>query len=163
MDDRRGGIINYYFVFLALFIVLAFLGVYFLNRRRQARKEAWLASGQHALRRDMDGYSSNAGQWQRRNEANRRDGLDEYGQAPPPYIAKQDVRVEEREEGPQIPLRTLPRDERERDLSNPPEYMEAVRADSSVGQQSASGPSGGFSSSATTATTTQQDRTNRST
>ena len=137
-DDRRGGLINYYFVFLAIFIVLAFLGIYFLNRRRQARRAAWRTSGENALRRDVEGWAggmSNARRWHRREESRRVEGLNEVGEAPPPYRPKGEDMGGAEEGGPQIPMNTLARDgrERERDLAKPPEY-EAVRADSTVGR-----------------------------
>jgi hypothetical protein len=135
-DDHRSGLINYYFVFLAIFVILIFLGIYFLQRRRRARKEAFRNSGQNALARDVDGWTSTRrwvnGHWRSNSGTDREEGLNELGQAPPPYAAKDHSREQSAGAGvtieePQIPLRTLARDEGDRSMAKPPEYSEAVR------------------------------------
>jgi len=71
------------------------------------------------------------GHWRAESDraaAPRDEGLNELGQAPPPYVAKGEVAagalvVEE----PQIPLRTLARDEGNRDSVKPPEYNVVVQ------------------------------------
>ncbi|KIV99498.1 uncharacterized protein PV09_08804 [Verruconis gallopava] len=143
VDDRHSGLINYYFVFLALFVFLAFLGVYFLNRRRRARKLAYRNSAQNALARDMDGWVSNARRWHWRNgsRSERDEGLNELGQAPPAYSAKAHSREPSAEEGSmtnelQIPLPTVAREEIYRDMVKPPAYSEAIRLDSNAGSSS---------------------------
>jgi hypothetical protein len=153
-DDQRSGLINYYFVFLALFILFIVLGVYFIHKRKRARKMAFRNSGQNALARDLDGWTSSR-RWMHghRREESRvvrtEEGLNEYGEAPPPYIhaAKTGQDQEGQVEGSQIqiPLRTLSTNEFERPATGkPPGYGEAVGEQTigTVGEQaSTSAPS----------------------
>ncbi|TID16469.1 hypothetical protein E2P81_ATG11896 [Venturia nashicola] len=146
-DDPRSGLLNYYFVFLALFICLLVMGIYFLHKRQRARKQAFRNSGENALARDLDGWTGGPRRWivghrreESRNTSGSREeeGLNEFGEAPPPYIqATKTPNEQERvEEGSQtqvqIPLNTLSRHESERSATGkPPEYGEVVEEQSS--------------------------------
>lgn len=101
-------------------------------------------SGQNALARDMEGWVNTRrwfhGAWrpnQTRAFVRREEGLDEHGEAPPPYQPKDDVTVAE---GPPqdparllaVPLRTLSRDDV--GSGRPPEYRETISRTSSTPQ-----------------------------
>lgn len=95
-------------------------------------------SGQNALARDLDGWINTRrwfhGTWRHNQTAafvRREEGLNEHGEAPPPYRPKSDVTVTQGQEGTHdpasgltIPLRTLSRDDIEQ--NRPPEYRETV-------------------------------------
>ncbi|KAF2110695.1 hypothetical protein BDV96DRAFT_500757 [Lophiotrema nucula] len=138
---RNESVFNYYFLFLAAFGVLVAVGLWWLHRRRKRRKELMRLSGQNALARDLDGWVNSRrwmyGRW-RHNQAaafvRQEEGLDENGEAPPPYQPKGETTVSQSNATPDrqatndimIPLRTLSRDEIER--TRPPEYR-ALEAD----------------------------------
>jgi len=126
-DQRNSSLLNYYFVFLALFVILLIGGIYFIHKRKRAMKAQARNSGQNALRRDLDGWD-NARRWVHggwrvgpsSGTARREEGLNEYGEAPPPYeppppnIRPQSRQSECRDEhGIAMPMRTLSRDDRE--------------------------------------------------
>jgi hypothetical protein len=90
-------------------------------------------SGQDALAMDLEGWTGTRrfihGSYGQHHLAyvRRQEGLDEHGEAPPPYQPKSDITVDAPADealGPAsslaIPLRTLPRDENER--AQPPGY-----------------------------------------
>jgi hypothetical protein len=87
-------------------------------------------SGQNALARDLEGWAGTrrpahvrSDQYQRSAHAMRADGLDEHGEAPPPYEPKNEVTAGARQvSGAEvaIPLRTHAREERDR--IRPPGY-----------------------------------------
>ncbi|KAL8801204.1 MAG: hypothetical protein Q9200_007014 [Gallowayella weberi] len=102
-DDQtnNNGILNYYFLLLALLIIL--LGIlYLLFARRQRQKIAQRRqNGQRALARDLEHWGGGGGPWGpgrfrmprthhgTRQGPRREEGLDERGEAPPPYIPKE--------------------------------------------------------------------------
>lgn len=129
-DDRNtdtGGLVHYYFVFLALIVILAFLGSYLIYRRK--RKAASTAiiyhHGQHgALQQDFGVWDPSRarrrywqGRWRSTEETHRDEGLNENGEAPPPYMPKgqqpEDVEAGHGVAGgaPAVPLQTLSRDQ----------------------------------------------------
>lgn len=132
----RESVFNYYFLFFALFVVIIAGALWWVHRRRKIQKEQMRISGQNALAQDLEGWYSTShfihGGYTRRQIApfvRREEGLDEHGEAPPPYLSKSEIAVVAR--GPEqpnsnvtIPLRTLPRDEIER--VRPPVYDETV-------------------------------------
>lgn len=130
-NDEHAGLLNYYFVFLVLFIVLAFLGAYFLNRRRLRQRRSQLARGQNALRSDIQGSTipSNAMRWSRREESRRVEGLNEQGEAPPAYV--KEVKGGSVVDGVAIPMGVLMRDAEGRERK-PPDYRVAVSWDPMV-------------------------------
>lgn len=130
-------VFNYYFLFLALFGALIAIGLWWIHKRRKRQKERMRLSGQNALAQDLDGWVNTRrwmhGRW-RQNQTGpirREEGLDENGEAPPPYQPNSDITVGQHDTTPAhdaasglaIPLRTLSRDEIER--IRPPEYREA--------------------------------------
>jgi len=132
------GVFNYYFLFLALFGVLTAVFLWWIHKRRKRRKEQMRLSGHDALARDMAGWI-NTRRWfhgtRRHNQTGafvrREEGLNEHGEAPPPYQPKSEVTAinaagEARGSriGVTIPLRTLPRDTVEQ--SRPPQYQKTV-------------------------------------
>ncbi|KAF2706154.1 hypothetical protein K504DRAFT_505114 [Pleomassaria siparia CBS 279.74] len=141
-QQRNESVFNYYFLFLAAFVAIIVVGLWLIHRRRKKRKEQMRLSGQHALARDLDGWVNTRrwmhGNW-RHNQASafvrREEGLNEHGEAPPPYQPKSDVTVSQGDveatqdsaRGLTIPLRALSRDEMER--SQPPGYRATARPD----------------------------------
>lgn len=131
-----GGMASYYFVFLML--TLCVIGVViFLNFRRRRKRRLQLL---HGRGRDDAWNSDTAGArgrryWQGRwgsAHASREEGLNEHGEAPPPYVPKrpsQEVRREgadgngsggqAADGGPAVPLQTL---SREHAGLKPPDY-----------------------------------------
>ncbi|KAL8980134.1 MAG: hypothetical protein Q9177_005963 [Variospora cf. flavescens] len=138
-DDRpNDGILNYYFLLLALvIIILGIIYVAIIKRRRQKLARSRL-NGQRALAMDLE-RSSGSGPWgpgrlrmprptARHHLSQRREeGLDERGEAPPPYVPKEPepayTRGVQRNDGltagSEIPLRDLSGFDRK-----PPDYNE---------------------------------------
>lgn len=160
LDDQRSGLLNYYFVFLALFVLLLCLGIYFIHKRKRARKQAFRNSGQNALARDLDGWTGAGRRWmvghrreESRNTRREEEGFNEFGEAPPPYIhaSKAPGAQESGVEGSQvqIPLRTLSTREFERPATGkPPEYGEVIG-----GQTSGTATEGAITSTPLTSNT----------
>lgn len=134
-EDANTGAFKYYWLILALFGVGVALFLWWINRRRIRRKEQMRLSGQNALARDMEGWI-NTRRWyqsawtpnQTRAFIRREEGLNEHGEAPPPYRPKGDVTVaQDPVTGLSIPLRTLSREQV--DAGRPPEYRETDNED----------------------------------
>ncbi|KAM3425119.1 hypothetical protein BST61_g7082 [Cercospora zeina] len=141
-DEQRqsdmDGLVNYYFVFLALIVILVGIGAFFVYRRK--RKAALLyQNGQTgALQQDIGAWDPSRarrrywqGRWRSTDVTHREEGLDEHGEAPPPYMPKE---TQDEEQGlPMrnhndnnhlaVPLQTL---SREQAGLKPPEYDYAV-------------------------------------
>ncbi|KAF2735337.1 hypothetical protein EJ04DRAFT_563508 [Polyplosphaeria fusca] len=132
---RSENVFNYYFLFLAIFGLLIAFCLWWVHKRRKRRKELMRLSGQNALARDLDGWINTRrwmhGRWRTNQPAafvRREEGLNEDGEAPPPYQPKSEITVAQNEElspqdpesGLTIPLRTLSRDEIE--TFRPPAY-----------------------------------------
>ncbi|KAL8799010.1 MAG: hypothetical protein Q9182_006222 [Xanthomendoza sp. 2 TL-2023] len=102
-QTNNNGILNYYFLLLALLIIL--LGIlYLLFARRQRQKIAQRRqNGQRALARDLERWGGGGGPWgpgrfrmprtHGTRQPRREEGLDERGEAPPPYIPKEPERT----------------------------------------------------------------------
>ncbi|KAF2874404.1 hypothetical protein BDV95DRAFT_592488 [Massariosphaeria phaeospora] len=129
------GVFNYYFLFLALLAVFIAVGLYFMQRHRKRRKERTRLSGNNALARDLDGWVNTRrwmhGAWRHDQTAafvRREEGLNEHGEAPPPYQPTGEGTGSHRgssalydaASGLPIPLRTLSRDGVEN--TRPPDY-----------------------------------------
>ncbi|KAF2215904.1 hypothetical protein CERZMDRAFT_90024 [Cercospora zeae-maydis SCOH1-5] len=132
------GLVNYYFVFLALIVILIGIGAFFVYRRK--RKAALLyQNGQAgALQQDVGAWDHSRarrrywqGRWRSADITHREEGLNEHGEAPPPYMPKE---TRDEEQGlPMrnhndnnhlaVPLQTL---SREQAGLKPPEYDHAV-------------------------------------
>ncbi|KAF2260584.1 hypothetical protein CC78DRAFT_547422 [Lojkania enalia] len=145
--SRNESVFNYYFLFLAVFGVLVALCLWWVHKRRKKRKEMMRQSGQNALARDLDGWTNTRrwmhGRW-RHNQTGfvrREEGLDENGEAPPPYQPKSDITVDQSNirathdtaSGLTIPLRTLSRDEI--NTIRLPDYQESEQRINSVSGQ----------------------------
>ena len=131
------GLVNYYFVFLALIIAVVGGVVYLFIRKRHRAKLRTRYSQQEALTRDLGGARPGGGwsnwhpersrgrYWQgrwRSAEASREEGLNEAGEAPPPYVPKRRSEEAQREvTEPAVPLQTLSRDGAG---LKPPDYSE---------------------------------------
>ncbi len=142
-DNREDNLLNFYFIFIALFVILLIIAIWFIHRRRKQQKERLRNSGQNALARDLNGWSQprrwihGVAPWRTDNPLNtaREEGLNELGEAPPPYIKDTQIRERRLSGGnasaaeipaePAIPLRTLSRDERNR--LKPPDYESSIR------------------------------------
>lgn len=143
-DTQSSGLVNYYFVFIALFLVVCFLGAWVVLKKRAQARHTRLHQTRSALSRDLE--ASNLGRgwtygdsrrqrtdgsgWTALARRGRRgvdEGLDEQGEAPPPYKPSGDEGEGEGGVGNAdviaVPLRTLAREEVGR---KPPEYSEAV-------------------------------------
>lgn len=142
---------TYYFIFFALLICIAILCIYFVWRKRR-----------NALRINNNfrpgGYPRDVREWDtvryrrrywntnfRNDQPSREEGLNENGEAPPPYMPKDDEETgnhqmhvngqpapEVRPGGPAIPMQTLSRDQAG---LKPPGYEQSV-------QPTDNGPSG---------------------
>lgn len=136
-DSNASGLVNYYFVFLALIIAIAGVIVFLIIRRRRRLVYRRRYSQNMALSRDLGGPREGGGwsdwqpertggrYWQGRwqgADTSREEGLNEHGEAPPPYIPKRDPQEAHREvTEPAVPLQTLSRDGAG---LKPPDYSE---------------------------------------
>jgi hypothetical protein len=91
-------VFNFYFLFLAAFGVLVAAFLWWFHLRRQRRKHAHRMSGQHAMAQDLEGWvgarrfmHGSYGRYEAAGRVRREDGLDENGEAPPPYQPKSEV------------------------------------------------------------------------
>ncbi|MCJ1450915.1 hypothetical protein MMC28_001249 [Mycoblastus sanguinarius] len=89
------GVLNYYFLLLAVFIVIIALAYWSLARRRRNKIARLRYNQQTALARDLEtwpGRRRGVGRWRFAgmggHETRVEEGLDERGEAPPPYLAK---------------------------------------------------------------------------
>jgi hypothetical protein len=136
-EQRKESVFNYYFLFLAAFGVLLVVGLWMIHKRREKKKEQRRRSGHNALARDLDGWVNTRrwmhGAWRpAAGFVRREEGLNEHGEAPPPYQPKSadtvvvqghDGTTQDSTNGLTIPLRTLSRTDVER--SRLPGYEEA--------------------------------------
>ena len=140
-DERNDEVFNFYFLFLILFGVLLAAVFWWLHRHKKRRKEQLQLGGQHALARDLEGWASTRrfmhGRYGRNQQAaiiQREEGLDERGEAPPPYQARdQGTTSHSLAQGRNtgigavaVPLRTLRRSNSDR--ANPPAYQNPVQS-----------------------------------
>lgn len=143
---NSAGLVNYYFVFIALILCVVALGIFLTFRQRKMRALRRIQLGQgDALQRDLGGSRGRAGwsnwnpegtrgrYWQgrwRSAEASREEGLNELGEPPPAYLPKrqsEEGRERSQEEnGPAIPLQTLSREDTG---LKPPDYTETHAAE----------------------------------
>jgi hypothetical protein len=136
-ENEDVSVFNYYFLFLAALGVLVALLLWWLHRRRRQRKAQTRRSGQTALAQDLEGWAGTRRFMQgshARNEAAHvrpQEGLDENGEAPPPYQYKSEATAYVSADGGHdpaaslaVPLRTLSRDDTEH--GRPPGYTTPV-------------------------------------
>lgn len=82
------GLINYYFLLLAVLVVVVLVGYYFYARRRRRKIAQLRTRGQSALARDLEGWPGwRRGRWAG-GDRERLEGLNERGEAPPPYMPR---------------------------------------------------------------------------
>ncbi|MDI1485513.1 MAG: hypothetical protein OHK93_000651 [Ramalina farinacea] len=138
-DGHNDGLLNYYFLLLALFIVAVLLVFWSFSRKRRAKQARQHVSQQDALATDLRAWRRISGRSRGRywgNEAGNRnsrlddeEGLNERGEAPPPYIKEPD-RARVREERGGIELQSWetnrPRNEQTA-TGKPPDYTEPDR------------------------------------
>lgn len=121
-QDGDRGILNYYFLLLAVFIIIIFIGYWAVARRRRNRLLRLQSLQQSALARDVHTWpGSGRGlgpRWRTAGaDTSMEEGLDERGEAPPPYLKEPEpVHHNGREE---MELQHMPRQE-----GKPPEYHE---------------------------------------
>jgi len=122
-DDQNVSVFNYYFLFLAAMGLLVALFLWWLLRRRKLKKARMRRSGQTALARDLERWAGtrrfmhgNHGRDQAA-QVRRQEGLNEDGEAPPPYQPKSEATTNVSVDGGHdlaptlaIPLRALTRD-----------------------------------------------------
>ncbi|KAI9881619.1 MAG: hypothetical protein M1830_000183 [Pleopsidium flavum] len=135
-DLPSNSIVNYYFLLIALSIIIILAVLWSIHRRKKKNSARSRNSGHNALERDLEGWMGTrrwgTGGWRGGGGPRGEEGLDERGEAPPPYVPPEPrpthdglVGVDERVDGGHstaglsIPLRTLSRDERK-----PPDYRE---------------------------------------
>jgi len=112
---------NYYFLLIIL-AVLILVVAWLIHSRNVRRRALWRQNGQQASARDADAWPGTRrllhGRCRATNSVLLRptEGLDERGEAPPPYQPKSEVSSTTLA----IPLRVLPADGSERSL--PPQY-----------------------------------------
>ncbi|KAI4160196.1 MAG: hypothetical protein LQ342_005908 [Letrouitia transgressa] len=145
-DDEDSGILNYYFLLLAFFIII--LGIaYLLYVRRQRLKLAQSRlNGQNALARDLERWGG--GPWgpprfrfprQTARHPRREEGLNERGEAPPPYIPKEPEQALFSEPGHRRTAQAIPLRDMAREEQKPPDYEEGPSGDDFL-NRTAAGP-----------------------
>ncbi|KAF2758520.1 hypothetical protein EJ05DRAFT_500040 [Pseudovirgaria hyperparasitica] len=133
VDKQHQSILNYYFVFLVLLAIIVAVGVYILTKRRRRQKLENRNTSTSVLARDLNGWS-NSRRWINGTRAmrtgnagrtSREDGLNEHGEAPPPYVPKVEIPPGSEGNSFAMPLRTLTGEGRT--VARPPDYAEALR------------------------------------
>ncbi|WPH01215.1 Hypothetical protein R9X50_00405100 [Acrodontium crateriforme] len=105
---------NYFFVILAFAICVVGCGFFLYWRRRRIALASMQGGRQHALAEDLNAWDPRGRRryWHgrmRSAEASREEGLNEEGEAPPPYVPKNADGTTGIGE-PAVPLQTLSRD-----------------------------------------------------
>lgn len=140
-DANMGGMFHYYFLFVALILCIWACAMFIFFRKRARRLARQRYNRESALQRDLsagrggsDTVTGRRRYWQgrwRSAEVSREEGLNEQGEAPPPYMPKtsEDERRSREDDGqavdsqPAIPLQTLSREGAGLN-SRPPDYSE---------------------------------------
>ena len=126
--DRDHGVLNYYFLLLAVLIILILVVWFAILRRRRKKALHFQSSRQAALAQDVQGWGGRSrfgpGRWRTpgTREPRPEEGLNDRGEAPPPYMPNEPEAAHTRREGESgrqsIELRHLAREE-----TKPPEYL----------------------------------------
>lgn len=142
-QERNEKAFNYYFLILGGIVLSVALILWWIRQRKRRQKEQMRLSGQNALARDLDGWANSRrwihGTW-RQNQSTtstrHEEGLNEQGEAPPPYQPKSSVsaadvvsgdpvldptNVRDSATGLAVPMHVLSRDEF--DHIRPPAYQ----------------------------------------
>ncbi|MCJ1340427.1 hypothetical protein MMC09_005723 [Bachmanniomyces sp. S44760] len=132
-DGSDIGIVNYYFLLIVIALVIAALLYWVWIRRRRRRNAHQPGTGSGSGHTRDPGYHRASARlqtmgWPTRGHGSGRhgrhsleEGLDELGQAPPPYVPGQPPPVVYTEHGRSIPLHDMPHD-----TGKPPEYERAA-------------------------------------
>lgn len=128
----KNRVLNYYFLFLALLAAMLALLLWWLHRQRRRGQEQIRLRGQRALVRDVERWAM-----YRRRQAPVVEGLNQHGEAPPPYKPKDDTitTLEHLNDGTDgavdvaVPPRALARDDTNR--IRLPDYSETIGIDDS--------------------------------
>jgi hypothetical protein len=143
-DNNKSHYQTYYFVFFALLFCIALLCVYFVwKKRRNALtvRNGFSGAGYQRDVQEWDTVRYRRRYWNtnsRNAEASREEGLNEHGEAPPPYVPKDDEntgsagpqaggyfgQAPARPAEPAIPMQTLSRDQAG---LKPPGYEQSVQ------------------------------------
>lgn len=130
-EDRRqvkSRVFNYYFLFLVLLMAVLAALLCFLHRQRRLEQEQIALRGHNALARDVEHLAMD-----RRDRLHAVEGLNEVGEAPPPYKSK-DANIATRDpingntmpnDGVTVPPRVLTLHEIEH--ARLPDYFETMR------------------------------------
>ena len=119
-DNGDKGILNYYFLLLAVFIIIIIIAYWSIARRRRNRLIRLRDNQQSALARDVETWPGRrrgvGARWRNAGEDNAaEEGLDERGEAPPPYLKEPEpAHIDAREE---VELHNMPAQE-----GKPPDY-----------------------------------------
>ncbi|KAI6859649.1 hypothetical protein KC338_g2614 [Hortaea werneckii] len=137
-DANGTGLVNYYFVFLALLVCIAALGAFMVWRKRRRAAFHFHRGGQSVMPRDISQWYPGPGragprryrqprEWDSRENNSREEGLNEFGEAPPAYAPPKTREEEEQATfncgGPAVPMQTLSREEAG---LKPPDYTQAT-------------------------------------
>ena len=113
---------KYFYLLLGMLAGFILVAIWLIHRRKVRRRALWPQNGQQASARDVEAWPGTRrllhGRCRATNSVLLRqtEGLDEHGEAPPPYQAKSEVSSTTIA----IPLRILSADGSERSL--PPQY-----------------------------------------
>ena len=129
-EDRDHGVLNYYFLLLAVLVVLI-LVIWFAILRRQRKKALqYRNSRQDALAQDVQSWgrryrSSGPGRWRMpgMREPRPEEGLNDRGEAPPPYMPNEPEIAHTRPNGEAQRQSMELRDIRGEEMK-PPEYRQ---------------------------------------
>lgn len=120
-DGSSHDVLNYYFLLLVIFVAIIITAYCCVLRRRQRKVARLQGNRQDALAQDLEGWSGGRrwGHLRWRSEP-RMEGLNERGEAPPPYMpdrpAEVHATVSGRQEERPIPLE---------EWHKPPDYQQA--------------------------------------
>ena len=118
--DGDKGILNYYFLLLAVFIIIIIIAYWSIARRRRNRLIRLRDNQQSALARDVETWPGRrrgvGARWRNAGaDTTVEEGLDERGEAPPPYLKEPEpAHLDVREE---MELHNMPPQE-----GKPPDY-----------------------------------------
>ena len=120
-DDTNRAVLNYYFLLLVIFIAIIVVAYACVLRRRRRKVARLQGNRQDALTQDLEGWNGGRrwghGRW--RSEP-RVEGLNERGEAPPPYAPERPAATHGEDGGIErerpIPLQ---------DIQKPPDYQES--------------------------------------
>ena len=118
--DGDKGILNYYFLLLAVFIIIIIIAYWSIARRRRNRLIRLRDNQQSALARDVETWPGRrrgvGAQWRNVGvDPTVEEGLDERGEAPPPYLKEPEPAHLDTREG--VELHNMPPQE-----GKPPDY-----------------------------------------